>query len=67
MSKIKCTQIKTKPYIVHLVDMLFMEQIVEVFDYLIPSCNGLDLGSLIWFQQKIDCGTNIIYSYVNET
>jgi hypothetical protein len=27
--------------------MLFMEQTVEVFDYLIPSCNGLDLGSLI--------------------
>jgi hypothetical protein len=32
---------------VHLVDMLFMEQTVEVFDYLIPICNGLDLGSLI--------------------
>jgi hypothetical protein len=41
---------KTKLYVMHFVNMLFMEQIVEVFDSIIPRCHGLDLGSLIIFQ-----------------
>jgi hypothetical protein len=50
MSKIKFTRMKTKLYIMHLVNMLFMEQIVEMFDCLIQICYDLDLGSLNVFQ-----------------
>jgi hypothetical protein len=50
MTKIKFTRMKTELYIMHLVNMLFMEKIVEMFDCLIHICYGLDLGSLIVFQ-----------------
>jgi hypothetical protein len=51
MSKIKCTRMKTKLYVMHIVNMLFMEQIVEMFHCHGHICYGLDLGSLIIFQQ----------------
>jgi hypothetical protein len=42
---------KTKLYVMHIVNMLFMEQIVEMFHCHGHICYGLDLGSLIIFQQ----------------